>query len=136
MLNRAEDPALREEATNDLIRRLEAEQRAIGDAVGVATKIARAEAPDTKGLQELANSATTAYRAADAMTENRLANAATTGADNTELLRLASSSVDHSATRSRIEHLAAWQGSIERQVDALARERLDEALASRQDFLE
>ena len=135
LLDQAEDPALREEAGNELIRQLEVAQREIGNQALELHKIAKRDAPDETLLAELEGARTNAHRAADLLTENKLSDAATTAADNAVSLRQLEQSVDHPQLRSDLDYLAKWQGDVARQIDALARQRLDEALASVQEMV-
>ena len=135
LLDQAETPEAREEAVNDLIRTLEAEQREIGNQAGAMQDVARREAPDPTLLDELDASQDNAYAAADFLLENKLTESAATGAANAQTLKLLQGSVDHPALHEQLAYLATWQETVARQIDALARQRLDEALADRQEFL-
>ncbi len=113
------DLDLNDQVQDMLIIRIESEQREIGVALA-ATDGASGERAES---------------AADAIAERQLEEAARRSRELEQSLAGLASAVDSSEVQERVEHLAAWEGSLAGQLEALADGKLDLALSLRQEFV-
>lgn len=131
MLEKAIDPESREDATLDMLQWLEAEQREIGTESVALTKFAKAgEEALRLALQKSSQSS---KNAADRLRENTLEDAAQAALANVITLEEAQSG--DPAVTLELHHLLQWQEAIASQIQGLASNDLDSALAAMQQKL-
>ncbi|MFT5855597.1 MAG: hypothetical protein ACI8XO_002849, partial [Verrucomicrobiales bacterium] len=132
MLDQAADPGQRKNTAQLLLQKLETEQRQIGRQLGT---IKPSSADAASLASKLESSQQQALAAADALRDQRLGEAAEASAANARRLETIEQEAGQPQGSSGLTHLSGWQQSVAKQVDSLARQQLDEALAERQNFL-